>query len=447
MGSSLETYNTTPQSKQTIDSLWRLMKIILDTLDFNEVVQKIADSVLLELGYLKLGYSIVVLALIDEKQEVLKRISISKTKKAQKALEITPIPFEEIIIPFSADENLCIRAIKEGKPFVTHDWKDILVPAYKEKDAREVQSVVGIKTSMVYPITYHGQSKGIIIFSMVKEESEVSDEERDLIKGYTDIVGLAVQNSLLYTELEKLSKKLRKVNTRLKALDEQKDEFISMAAHELRTPMTAIKGYLSMVVEGDAGELPDKAKGFLTDASAISERVIRLINNMLNVSRIEEGRLVYQMSIVNLARVAKEVYDSFKFEAERKSLEFTLESPQGIEDKVYVDPDRIHEVIANLVSNAIKYTKEGFVKVRLTQPRERKIRLEVIDSGPGISKVEQEKLFQKFYRVQSEAGKTMGTGLGLYISKLLIEKFSGEISLESDVGKGSNFWFELPIEG
>src|SRR3989338_9087564 len=105
-------FKTTPQYRETIDALWRLQKIILDTLDFNEVVQKIVDSVLSELGYLKLGYRIVVLALLDEEKQVLKRISISQTADAKRALEVTPVPFHEIDIPFSEPDNICARAVR-----------------------------------------------------------------------------------------------------------------------------------------------------------------------------------------------------------------------------------------------------------------------------------------------------------------------------------------------
>jgi signal transduction histidine kinase len=239
--------------------------------------------------------------------------------------------------------------------------------------------------------------------------------------------------------------KLQELTVRLQALDKQKDEFLSMAAHELRAPMTAIKGYVSMVLEGDTGEIPTKARGFLADTSNITDRLIRLVNNMLNVSRIEEGRLTYQEEEEYLSVPVKEVFNQFVPEAERKNLKYTIEIPNELKDKVRIDPDRIQEVIGNFLSNAVKYTDQGFVKVKMSQVDGKAVRVEVLDSGPGISKEEQQKLFQKFHRVESNVGKTTGTGLGLYISKLLVEKFNGKIGVESEAGKGSNFWFELPL--
>jgi len=243
----------------------------------------------------------------------------------------------------------------------------------------------------------------------------------------------------------KQREKLQELTEKLKALDEQKDTFISMAAHELRAPMTAIKGYVSMVMEGDTGDIPEKARGFLADASNITDRLVRLVNNMLNVSRIEEGRMVFQVETENLSQVVRAVFNQFVAEAERKNLTYKLEIPTEVKDMVEVDPDRIQEVIGNFLSNAIKYTDQGSVKVKLFQPKEDTIRCEVVDTGPGISKEEQSKLFQKFYRVESNVGKTTGTGLGLYIARLLVEKFGGKIGVISEVGKGSTFWFELPV--
>jgi signal transduction histidine kinase len=261
-------------------------------------------------------------------------------------------------------------------------------------------------------------------------------------------LGLVVFGILLIRSVVnevKHREKLAELNDRLKTLDKQKDEFISMAAHELRSPLTAIKGYISMIIEGDTGDIPEKARQFLADSGAVTDRLIRLVNNMLNVSRIEEGRIVYQMETVNLIRAVQEIYYSFRIEAERKGLKFSLNVPDGLKDEVYVDVDRVREVISNIVSNAVKFTEKGSVKIKMTNPSESRVKVEVIDSGPGISAEEQERLFQKFYRAESTSGKTFGTGLGLYITRLLVEKFGGEIGLISEEGKGSNFWFELPI--
>ena len=257
---------------------------------------------------------------------------------------------------------------------------------------------------------------------------------------------LTEENKSLAVELKKCKEELNKINRRLQYNYRQKDEFISMAAHELRAPMTAIKGYVSMLLSGDAGPLSEKAIGYLLDTSAISDRIIRLVNNMLNVSRIEEGRTTYQMIKVNMLAIVKQVYEQTKFEAKRKGLKYTLDTQRGLIDSVFVDPDRLYEVIDNLVSNAIKYTNTGSVIIKIANPSKGFVKLELQDSGPGISLSEQKRLFRKFYRVKSTVGKTIGTGLGLYISKLLVERFGGSMGVDSSTDKGATFWFKLPVD-
>jgi signal transduction histidine kinase len=208
--------------------------------------------------------------------------------------------------------------------------------------------------------------------------------------------------------------------------------------------MTAVKGYISMVQSGDGGEVPVEAGKLLAEAAAESDRMLRLINNMLNVARIEEGRMVYETGEVKLAEVVERVFNEFTFDAQNKALNYTYEPAANISDLVEVDVDRIHEVVANLINNAIKYTDEGSVVARITNPATALVRVEVEDTGPGMTAEEVGKLFQKFYRAESYVGKKMGSGLGLYISRLLVEKFGGKIGVKSQKGKGSIFWFELP---
>lgn len=288
----------------------------------------------------------------------------------------------------------------------------------------------------------------IIIWSILFSKLFVSQSFSEFAVDLTVFLFVIIFGLLLIRSSIKEARQrelLQELTDKLKAIDKQKDTFISMAAHELRAPMTAIKGYVSMVMEGDTGDIPEKARGFLADASNITDRLVRLVNNMLNVSRIEEGRMVYQEEVENLSQVARAVFGQFAPEAQRKGLEYKLEIPNEMKDRVQVDPDRIQEVIGNFLSNAIKYTDKGSVIVKLSQPSSNVVRCEVVDTGPGISKEEQQKLFQKFHRVESNVGKTTGTGLGLYISRLLVEKFNGKIGVESESGKGSIFWFELPL--
>jgi signal transduction histidine kinase len=299
---------------------------------------------------------------------------------------------------------------------------------------------------------------GVIALGYKKNGMAYTSQDVDVLEVISKQLSIALENSLQYEEIKNFSEELKgKVkeatgeltvaNDKLKELDLRKNEFINVAAHELRAPLTAVKGYLSMIVDGDAGKISKQVKEFVEGAVEGAEREIRLVNNMLNLSRIEEGRLTFKMGEVDLEKVAKSVFDEFKTAAEEKKLEFNLNVDKSIKDKVYVDQDRIHEVVANLVSNAIKYTDKGSVKMKLFNPEDKKniIRFEVSDTGYGISKEERKKLFTKFFRSESSSGKILGTGLGLYIIKLLVEKFKGQIGSISEKDKGSVFWFELPL--
>lgn len=436
-------YSTTPQSKKTLDAIWRLEKIILNTLDFSAVVQKIVDSTITELGYLDLGYQIVVLCLVDENTQTLKRISISQTEKAAAALQASKVPFHEIEIPLSYHQNALIHAIDTNEECVVTQWKEILVPAFTETEALQIQQLLEIQASLIFPVLARGKAIGAMIFSMSKPESAVSDDEHDLLRSFTDVVGLAVQNSAIYTSLEKTKKKLEVANAELQKLDTLKDEFLSMASHELKSPMNAVKNYLWMAIK-KGKESPQKMDEYLNTAFHSTERLMALVNDLLDVSRIESGRVTIAITPINLTTVIKETEAIYAPQAKEKGLTLTTSIPENL--MVSADDTKLREVLNNLISNAIKYTPTGSVTVKAT-PIESQVKIEIIDTGKGISDIDQTKLFQKFSRVNStykELASIEGTGLGLWIAKQFIEKMNGNIGVSSQVDHGSTFWITLP---
>jgi len=443
--------NTGPHSHQTITALWRLEKIILDTLDFNQLVQKIVSSILGELGHLDLGCSVVLLALIDHEEKALKRISTSETDNYRKNLSGSPTPYETLSIPLSENDNVCIKAIHEGKPHITQDWSDMLRPTVSAEDARHKQSEARIKTNFIYPVIYHGKAEGVLIFCFTKEADQINEEEKDLIQGFTDIVGLAVQNARLYTSVEQTTEKLRQTNEQLVRANEQmqevvklKDEFVSLASHELRTPMTAIRGSLLTILEGYAGELSKESREFLVAAYNENDRLLRLVNNLLNISRIESGHFKFTYEHVNMNALIVEVTNGLLSAAKEKNITLSY-VPNTAVPSIMADGDKIKEVLINIIGNAVKFTHKGGVVVTLEQKEESLI-TSVADTGSGIAKEDQELLFKKFSQIQEDYAKqTGGTGLGLYICKIIIEGLKGKIWLESSLGKGSTFYFSLPI--
>ena len=252
-----------PKKRESLESLWRLTKILMENLEFEDVVYKTVNSLLNELGYLKSGYRIVVLSLVDEEAGGLRRIALSETEEARRATSVSTIPFERIVIPFSATQNLGIKVLMSGKPEVTTHWPDLLSPPLTAEAALTNQRSAGITTSMVYPVFARGKAIGTLIFSMVKKYQDVTEEEKDLLWGFTELIGLAVENSMLFTKLKNTSQQLTQANNKLQQLDQLKDDFVSVASHELRTPMTAIKSYAWMALNRADVDLSEKLKKYL----------------------------------------------------------------------------------------------------------------------------------------------------------------------------------------
>jgi signal transduction histidine kinase len=440
----------TPKTRKIIEALWKLEKIILDTLDFNEVVQKICDGLLLELGYLKLGYRIIVLTLVDDDKKVLKRISLSQTKEAKLAQEASSIPFHQIDIPLRAKDNLLIKCVKNNQIYITHHWPDIFRPTLTNDQALANQQAAGIKTSMLYPVTVKNKVIGVVIFSLIKHEDDISQDEKDLIRGFCDIVGLAVQNAKLYTSLGETTAKLKQANIKLKELDVLKDEFVSVASHELRTPMTAIKSYLWMALDGQGGPLTQKLKFYLERSLESTDRLIKLVNNMLNISRIESGRISLDLVSVDLNQLTQQVIDEVAPRAKELQLEINFKVNSKIPE-VIADADKIKEVLINLIGNSFKFTpKKGNITIYFEHINDHVI-VHVSDTGAGLTPDMMKNLFQKFGLIKgsyqtNQTSTTQGTGLGLYICRQIIELHHGHIVAESDgIGQGSTFSFSLPV--
>lgn len=444
------TDTTTPQTKETIEALWRLQKIILNTLNFNEVVEKIVNGLLTELGYLDLGYRIIVLTLFDKDKNVLKRISLSQTDEARKALEASAVPFHEIEIPLSAKDNLLIRAFTEQKPFVTEYWPEIFTPVLTPDEAITNQKAAGIKTSLIYPVMVKGSPIGVLIFSMNKANSEASDEEKNLIGGFTDIVGLAVENSRLYSAVESTKVELEEANNRLQELDKKKDEFVSLASHELRTPMTAIKSYLWMALAGRGGPLTEKQHYYLDRSYSSTNRLIKLVNDLLNISRIESGRVVLDFVETKITDLINNSISEVKPRANELGIKLTVDCGPSGDTKVVCDVDKISEVLINIIGNAIKFAPDGGEVAVTSGVQGNTVVVHVKDNGEGLEPEDIGRLFQKFSLVKesyiTNQRASQGTGLGLYISKSIVELHKGKIWVESaGRGKGSTFSFSLKI--
>ncbi len=252
--------------------------------------------------------------------------------------------------------------------------------------------------------------------------------------------------------LEKLTQELKKSNRRLKQLDQMKTEFLSIATHQLRTPLTSIKGYLSMILEGEYGKVPNKINKTLAKVFKSASLMTETITDFMNVSRIELNHMEYYKKDFLWEKIMKEVVDELAPKARQAGLKLILNSECGKKGEhpiVYGDYGKIKYIFSNLIENAIKYTPSGSISVYGRIDKKRKIVKTVIeDTGIGIAKDELKDLFAKFKRARNAYNINIkGTGLGLYVAKKMVEAHNGKVWAESDgVGKGSRFCVELPFK-
>jgi len=245
--------------------------------------------------------------------------------------------------------------------------------------------------------------------------------------------------------LENFSYQITIANEKLESLDKLKTEFLSLASHQLRSPLTAIKGYTSMLLEGDFGMVGEKQKEAINRVFESSIHLSKVVEDLLNVSKIEAGGMKYEMAPFDMEKAASDLAADLSVTAKNKGLDLTFASDNKPPYMINGDMEKIRQVMLNVIDNAIKYTEKGSIKVMLAKDQARKtIKISVTDTGMGISAEDKEKLFQKFSRGAGGKINTGGSGLGLYLAKTIVEAHGGTIAIDSPgAGLGSTFSIEL----
>jgi signal transduction histidine kinase len=365
---------------------------------------------------------------------------------------------------FYFDKNENLEFHKRFDKYFIAKAKTIAVDHLKEEHYHEYKNSIDFfiknKVELITPLSIKKKILGYILFGS-KESGDMYNED-DL--KVLDVVGAqaaaAIDNSLLYEEVrnfnlklekevDKATKDLKKANLQLKKLDEAKSDFISIASHQLRTPLTVIKGYISMILEGSFGNLDDKISETLSKVYESNERLINLVEDLLNISRIESGRLQYVFEKNDLKEVADSVFLELNNSALKKGLKLIYDFEDKKMYRVKIDAEKLRQVVMNLIDNAIKYTfkakgNKGEIKIFL-KAEKKNIIFCVEDNGLGISKEDMGNLFKKFSRGKGMfIVHTNGTGLGLYVAKQIVEAHSGKIWAESEgINKGARFCFKL----
>lgn len=364
--------------------------------------------------------------------------------------------------------EILIQSIADGVIVINTEGKiSLMNPAAATMTEWPVQEATGVDAQLV--VKLHKENGSDIIpeenpLSLVLRQKQHLNQtlQLDGRDGKKQVISLVISPVVLPDNTVAGAVAVMRDISEQRAAEQQRAEFISTASHEMRTPVAAIEGYLALALNDKVSTIDSRARSYLEKAHASTQHLGKLFQDLLTSSKAEDGRLTNHPGVVEMGTFMQQLTDDLKFAAEKKGLlaEFVIGASDETIDAtsndasiqhlvkplyyVYVDPDRMREVITNIFDNACKYTESGKISIGLTGNNE-VVQLYVRDTGPGIPADDLPHLFQKFYRVDNSATRTIGgTGLGLFICRKIVELYHGRIWAESEVGKGSTFFINLP---
>ncbi len=403
----------------------RLNKVLVTTADLNRLLNSVVETVS---NSLKCEFFIV--ALIDQEGRPSHIVGNANKKFSSEDIKIA--------------HARSVRS-KNHSSIIATDELD-----YDEANLRKVLEKNDI--AVLVQLSASGRDMGHLILGPKKSGNPYTTQDITIIETIANELVIAIQNALRFEEIETFNatlqqkvddatRKLRRTNDKLRQLDETKDDFISMASHQLRTPLTSVKGYVSMVLDGDAGDLTPLQKKLLNQSFISAQRMVYLISDLLNVSRLRTGKFVIEPVPTNLANMVAEEVKQLVETAKGRNLELTYHKPEHF-PTLRLDETKTRQVIMNFIDNAIYYTPSGgHITISLVD-KQQSIELAVIDDGIGVPKSEQHHLFSKFYRANNaKRARPDGTGLGLFMAKKVIIAQGGAVIFKSQEGKGSMFGF------
>jgi signal transduction histidine kinase len=301
---------------------------------------------------------------------------------------------------------------------------------------REIMERFGFRASLAVPLLREDRIIGALVVRR-KSTGEFSPEIVELLKTFATQSTLAIHNARLFREIEDKGRQIEAANR-------HKSEFLANMSHELRTPLNAIIGFSEVLLDPTLEVSKEEQSQFLTDVLSSGKHLLGLINEVLDLAKIEAGKMELQIERALLQDVVDAVANTMRSLAVKKTIDLRVDSDETL-PAFPMDGARVKQVLLNLVGNAIKFTPEGGRVWVRAGAKDGNARLEVGDTGPGIPVEDQERIFQEFQQAGSDAGKPQGTGLGLALAKKFVEMHGGRIWLDSEVGKGSRFFFTIPI--
>ncbi|MBI4035974.1 GAF domain-containing sensor histidine kinase [Candidatus Daviesbacteria bacterium] len=416
-------------SENKITTFLKLQQTVLDIEDSTKLLEQFLPQVLTELN--TVGYPYIFLSAIftDSAGEV-KQTFFIDNKGSQ-----SPVNQDSVFQKGSEWE----MKVMYGEAAVVSDVSYFINPSYPQ--FHEIYSL------LVLPIRHIRDLRGVLILASPKDANTVEQEEIEFGEMLTRLVDLAYRLQDTESSLLKITQQVYGMNAKLHQLDKLKDDFVSVTSHELRTPMTAIRSYVWMALHKSDIPLSQKLERYLYRTLVSTERLINLVNDMLNVSRIESGSIEVTPKPFDITALVKDVMEEVKMKAGEKNVH--LEVTQKAVPQIFADADKVHEILLNLIGNSLKFAFPGGTIAVGFFTDGKNVEVSVKDNGPGISRDDLGRLFHKFSRLDNSytaISTSGGTGLGLFISKSLIDLMHGKIWVESEgLNKGATFTFSLPV--
>jgi len=353
--------------------------------------------------------------------------------------------------PFDVDSFAKVIKLNKREVIITSQLIDQSDDELKAMlKANDIAAVAKLTNNQSRP----KETLGYMLIGTRKSGKDFDFEDRQVFETIARALVIAIQNSLHFEEIQQFNvtlqgrvdeatRKLKSTNEKLKKMDETKDEFISMASHQLRTPLTSVKGYVSMVLDGDVGPINHQQRELLNQSFQSSQRMANLISDLLNLSRINTGKFVIEESPVYLPAIIETELQQLREMAQAKKIELKLTMPPTF-PTLMLDDGKMHQAIMNLVDNALYYTPEGGkVDVQLIETPGT-IEFRVVDNGIGVPREAQKHLFGKMFRAENaRRARPDGTGLGLFMVKKVVAEQQGAIIFETEENKGSTFGFRF----
>ncbi len=420
-------YERIKDDKDNLSTLLEISQAINSTLDQDRLLSLILDKTVeftrAEFGFLML--------IEDEYLDVkLSRGQLQDLRKRKK---------------LKIGEGISGWVAKYRKPLIVGDVS---------KDSRYVEFSPEIRSEAAIPLIMQSEVLGVL--NLASKRLNNFRRFRKSLNLLTNQIAIAIENAKLYDKIENFNKRLkheielatkelREKNIELKKIDSLKSDFVSNVSHELRTPLTSITGYTKLMHTGKLGPINDKQSQGLKIVAEESERLTRLINDVLDLSRLESGKIKYKLEMINIREIAEGVVSTLRHNADEKKINLKLKVPSNM-PQFKASRDLVKQVLINLLNNALKFTPENGRIDIIIKKKGHDVEVTVKDTGEGIPESKIPKLFNKFYQVDSSMTREHGgTGLGLVICKHIIDAHKGTIRVESVMGKGSSFIFTLPL--